>query len=559
MKKRWAIAPAADEATVQALHAELGADYGALARVLAQRGLTSLEAIKRWLPGDPLANVDLYSMADLRVAAERLASARAQGERVFLFGDYDVDGTTAVSVGKLALERGGWTVSTYIPDRYAEGYGLSKVGIDRALEEGASVLVALDCGIKSVELIAYAQSQGLDVIVADHHTPGPQLPPALAVLDPKRADCAFPHKELCGCGVGYVLWRASFEQAGLAPSDLDDLLDLVAVSIGADMVPLVGLNRYWVRQGLAAINASPRPSLAALLGEKVPGSITLQDVVFAIGPKINAAGRMRHGHLAVDLLTHPDPEALAQLGENIEHYNSERRTTEKEVSLAAQAQAATQHENVGLVLVGQDWHKGVLGIVAQRTVEAFYKPTIVLTDHEGKLSGSARSVAGLDLYDALDEASEHLIQFGGHRAAAGMTLLPEKLEDFRKAFNAAVDRRWPADQRHPLQAIDSLAQVHELHESLATLLERLEPFGMDNEAPIWGLKGVQLQDVRRMSEGKHLRAQAVDPHTGAELAVIGFNWGHADVSQPVDLAVVLEWNYFRNSKTLQARILDLQT
>jgi single-stranded-DNA-specific exonuclease len=449
-------------------------------------------------------------------------------------------------------------VTTYIPDRYAEGYGLSKVGIDRALAGGASVLVALDCGIKSIDLIAYAQGQGLEVIVADHHTPGATLPPALAVLDPKRLDCAFPHKELCGCGVGYLLWRAAYTEAGLEPADLDDLLDLVAVSIGADMVPLVGLNRYWVRQGLEAINANPRPSLAALLREKTAGSITLQDVVFAIAPKINAAGRMRHGHLAVDLLTHPDPEALAQLGQNIEQYNSERRTTEKEVSLAAQAQAAVRQKDVGLVLVGTDWHKGVLGIVAQRTVEAFYKPTIVLTEHEGKLSGSARSVPGLDLYDALDEASEHLLQFGGHRAAAGMTLLPEKLEAFRAAFNAAVERRWPKSQRQPSQTIDTLAEVHELHEGLATLLERLEPFGMENEAPIWGLKGVRLEDVRRMSEGKHLRATAVDPVTGAKLPVIGFNWGHADVSLPVDLAVVLEWNIFRNSKTLQARILDLQ-
>ena len=558
MKKRWALAAAADASDVQELHRALGADFGALARVLAQRGLTSLAAIKEWLPGTPLDTVDLYQMADLEKAAVRLATARSNGERIFLFGDYDVDGTTAVSVGKMALERGGWTVSTYIPDRYAEGYGLSKVGIDRALAEGASLLVALDCGIKSVDLIAYAQGQGLEVIVADHHMPGPELPPAVAVLDPKRSDCAFPHKEICGCGVGYLLWRTAYREAGLDPSELDDLLDLVAVSIGADMVPLIGLNRYWVRQGLAAINTSPRPSLAALLREKTPGVITLQDVVFAIAPKINAAGRMRHGHLAVDLLTHPDPEALAQLGQNIEAYNSERRATEKEVSLAAQAQAATQHSHVGLVLVGQDWHKGVLGIVAQRTVEAFYKPTIVLTEHEGKLSGSARSVPGLDLYEALDEASEHLIQFGGHRAAAGMTLLPEKLEAFREAFNHAVDRRWPESQRQPTQHIDSIAQVHELHEGLATLLDRLEPFGMDNEAPIWGLKGVLLQEVRTMSEGKHLRATAVDATTGAKLPVIGFHWGHADVSQPVDLAIVLEWNNFRNSKTLQARILDLQ-
>ena len=558
MTKRWTYAPEGSPEAIEALTQELGAPYSALARVLVQRGMTTLEAIKAWIPGTPLSEVDPLHMADMPQAAERLAQAREHGERVMLFGDYDVDGTTAVSVGKLALERGGWSILTYIPDRYKEGYGLSEAGIAHALASEVRVLVALDCGIKSVDLIASAQARGIDVIVADHHTPGPQLPPALAVLDPMRSDCAFPHKELSGCGVGYMLWRAAYQAAGLDPNALKDLLDLVAVSIGADMVPLVGLNRAIVREGLAAINSQPRASLAALLGNRPAGHITLQDVVFAIGPKINAAGRMRHGHLAVDLLTQPQPALLEQLSQDIESHNVERRSTEQGVSLAAQAQAALLTHRVGLVLTGEDWHKGVLGIVAQRTVEAFYKPTVVLTLHEGLYSGSARSVPGLDLYDCLDAASEHLIQFGGHRAAAGMTLQPEQLEAFMEAFDRAVDERWPVEARQPRQLIDSPARVDELHAPLATLLERLEPFGMENEAPIWGLEAVELTQVRTMSEGKHLRALARDPHTGATLPVIGFGWGHVEITGPVRLAVVLEWNIFRGNKELQARILDLQ-
>lgn len=559
MIKQWTHAPEGSAQAVAALTEELGAPYAALSRVLVQRGLHSLAEIKDWIPGIPISQVDPFQIADMPQAAARLAHARVQKETVMLFGDYDVDGTTAVSVGKLALERGGWSLVTYIPDRYKEGYGLSEAGVQHALDTGVKLLIALDCGIKSNELIASAQQRGLDIIVADHHTPGATLPPAAAVLDPKRKDCPFPHKELSGCGVGYMLWRASYQKAGLDPSDLDDLMDLVAVSIGADMVPLVGLNRAIVRAGLASINAHPRPSLAALLSARPAGHITLQDVVFAIGPRINAAGRMHHGHLAVDLLTQGHPEILQQLSQDIEAHNLQRRSTEQGVSLAAQAQAALQSDQLGLVLLGTDWHKGVLGIVAQRTVETFYKPTIVLTEHEGKLSGSARSVPGLDLYDCLDAASEHLIQFGGHRAAAGMTLAPEKLADFRKAFNASVEQRWPIDQREPNQWIDSPAEIHELHEGLAHLLERLEPFGMENEAPIWGLKGVELEHVRKLSEGKHLRAMARDPKTGAQIPVIGFGWGHVDPRGPVNLAIVLEWNIFRGNKELQARILDLQS
>jgi single-stranded-DNA-specific exonuclease len=558
MKKQWHYAPIGDATSVAELTKELGAPYAALARVLVQRGIHTLSDVKAWIPGVSISEIDPMAMADMPVAAQRLAAARENHETVVLFGDYDVDGTTAVSVGKLALEKGGWRILTYIPDRYKEGYGLSADGIDWALAQDAKVLVALDCGIKSNALIADAQDRGLDIIVADHHTPGATLPPALAVLDPKREDCLFPHKELSGCGVGYMLWRAAYSTAGLDPLKLDALQDLVAVSIGADMVPLVGLNRGIVRQGLDAINTSPRPALAALLSHRAEGPITLQDVVFAIGPKINAAGRMRHGQLAVDLLTQGNADILAQLSQHIESHNLERRETEREVSLAAQAQAATQSDRAGLVLVGAGWHKGVVGIVAQRTVETFYKPTIVLTLYEGKLSGSARSVPGLDLYAILDETSEHLLQFGGHRAAAGMTLMPEHLEDFRQAFDDAVKRHWPAAARFPMQHVDTSARIHELHEGLCTLMDRMEPFGMDNEAPIWGLEGVELTEVRQLSEGKHLRTVLRDPQTGATLPAIGFGWGDFEANGPVQAAVVLGWNIFRGQKNLQARILDLQ-
>ncbi|MBT5024742.1 MAG: single-stranded-DNA-specific exonuclease RecJ [Flavobacteriales bacterium] len=532
----------------------------ALATFLLQHNMRTLEDVKGFIHGTPLAQVNPLLMADMDKASLRLAKARENKEHVMLFGDYDVDGTTAVSVGKIALEQGGWSLSTYIPDRYTEGYGLSQQGIDAALERGATLMITLDCGIKAHDLIGQAQSKGIDVIVTDHHQPGKELPPAFAVVDPMRNDCEYPEKSLSGCGVGYMLWRSTYAKAGLDPHDLDELLDLVAVSIGADMVPILGLNRWMVRQGLQRINERSRASLQALLqGRLDKGPVNLQDVVFSIGPRINAAGRMHHGHLAVDLLCTPNPQLLKDLGQNIEAFNAQRRLTEQQVLDEALTMAESFIDDVALVLCKKGWHKGVLGIVAQRLVQAFHKPVVVLTEHEGVLAGSARTADGLDLYQALDDSSSHLTQFGGHRAAAGMTLLPKNLLAFRQAFNEAADHLWPEAKRQPSLRIDALLSVKELSVELCTLLERLEPFGMGFPSPLWGLRNVRLQNISKPGQGKHLKADVVDPQTGDRVSGIGFNMGHLPwIEQAVDVAVHLEWNHFRGSQTRQLRFVDLQ-
>ena len=558
LRKIWREVPA-DSGAVQKLTQELNG-FEPLARMLVSRGIHNLQQVQSFREGTPQDHVDPWSMADMKTAAHRLKEAKDNQELVWLFGDYDVDGTTAVSVGKLALEQGGWRVATYIPDRYAEGYGLSKQGIDSAVQAGSSLMITLDCGIKSHELIQYAQDHGIDVIVTDHHQPGETLPPAVAVLDPVRSDCAFPETSISGCGVGYLLWWSAYEYAGLDTAPLGACHDLLAISIGADMVPLQGLNRWWAHRGLEQINHQPRPAVAALLGEKLRhGPINLQDVVFTIGPKINAAGRMRHGHWAVDLMTTPQPDLLAHLSQNISDFNVERRAEEQALVEVAAQQATAFEDAPALVLSGEGWHKGVLGIVAQRLVERFHKPTIVLSANEGILNGSARTAGNLDLYQAIDAASEYLIQFGGHRAAAGMTLEAHQLEDFRAAFTQQVEATWSREDRQPTQTIDALCHLNELNPRLIALQERLAPFGQGFPIPTWGLKNVQLTQVRRMSDGKHLKAVLVDENGSGALDVIGFGWGDFDaLQQPVDVAVHLEWNHFRGQSKLQARIVDLQ-
>jgi len=556
LRKEWREV-SADPNAVDQLTAQLGG-FRPLAQMLASRGILTLDDIKSFREGTSQFDVDPWSMADMDRATQRLLDARERNELVWLFGDYDVDGTTAVSVGKMALEAGGWRVATYIPDRYDEGYGLSSQGIAVALKAHASVMVTLDCGIKSHDLIAQAQDQGLDVIVTDHHTPGDTLPPAIAVLDPMRSDCAFPEKGISGCGVGFMLWYAAYDRAGLDVDQLNAWHDLLAISIGADMVPLRGLNRWWAHRGLAQINQDPRPAVAALLGDKLRhGPINLQDVVFTIGPKINAAGRMRHGHWAVDLMTTPQPDLLNQLSQNITDFNTERRAEEQALVARAAKQAEAYTDAPALVLSGEGWHKGVLGIVAQRLTEQFHKPTIVLSARHGILSGSARTAGGLNLYEAIDAASEHLIQFGGHRAAAGMTLKSESLNAFRQAFTAEVDRLWPHEDRHPVQHIDALCTLEELNERMMALLDRLAPFGQGFPMPTWGLRGVTLQHVNRLSDGKHLKASITEG--GVALEAIGFGWGDFQgTDAPVDVAVQLDWNHFRGQSRLQARIVDLQ-
>jgi single-stranded-DNA-specific exonuclease len=555
-RKWWTLPPKPDAEAVAALEQQMDRP---MAELLALRGFRSLDAVRDWIQGTDPDEVNPMDMAGMPAASERLAMARAQGELVFLFGDYDVDGTTAVSVGTLALRAGGWRSEAYIPDRYREGYGLSKAGIDRAVELGAKVLVALDCGVKAFDEIDYAVACGLDVIVADHHQPEDRLPNALAVLDPLRSDCQFGHTYLSGCGVGFLLWRSAYEAAGLDSAPLDAHLDLLALSIAADMVPMVGLNRRWLMQGMDLINTNPRPALKALIGER-RGPVSARDLSFSVAPKINAAGRMDHGLRAVQLLTADELGPIDRFSQDLHDLNTTRRSTERRMVDEALEMAEGLADDLALVLYHPDWHKGIVGLIAQRVAERFYRPVVAFTEHEGVLSGSARSAPGLDLYAALDDASAHLIQFGGHKAAAGMTCKPENLDDFRIALNAAVDRRWPESMRQPQIEVDVVLRIDEVTPRLLQLQDRLEPFGVGNPAPVWGVRGVELAYTKNVgAEGEHLQVELFDPFRQRSLRGIHFQWGDDPIPEGlVDAAFQLSWNEYRGERTVQARLLDLQ-
>lgn len=574
----WPGSDASLEAALEAapwahLAHELGGET-ALAQVFWYRGLRSLAAVRAAYP--PL-NLDIealeedlqpWALADMEAAVAGLLSAREGGELVTVYGDYDVDGTTSVALVSHFLRTHGWQVRTYIPDRTKEGYGLGTVGVEAAAC-GGSWLVALDCGIKSHKEIALANSLGLRVVVCDHHTPDATLPEAVAVLNAKRADDHHPFKEFSACGVGFLLCLALAQRLeGLGMADVRKELwhwvDLVAVSIGADLVPVVGLNRRLVQMGLHRMNHAPRPAWTTLLRNRRKSVLTLEDVGFGIAPRINAAGRMAHGHLAVDLLTAPTEVLMEEVASLVEAHNEDRKSTDQSILLEALEQVEAFDAEAGVVLFAPHWHKGVVGIVAQRVVEAVYKPTVVLTQSGEVLAGSARSVEGFDLYAALLACSPHLIQFGGHRAAAGMTLKPEDLGAFRAAFAAYCEQQVRPDQRRPRLQLDAEVQLHELTPRTELMLSRMAPFGVENAAVVWGVRGIRLRYARPVgADGKHLKAVLEDPTSGARLDWIGFGWGHfLEAAQNpellFDVAFHLERNEYQGNVSLQGKGVGLR-
>ncbi len=573
MPKRW-IWPAPVGAEVQALTDALGGE-SALARVFWSRGVHTLEDVRAAYPPLNLdrsvleAELQPWALADMALAVAEVLRAREAGEQITVYGDYDVDGTTSVALVAHFLQHNGWKVHTYIPDRIREGYGLGTVGVQAAAESGSRLLVALDCGIKSHREIAEANVLGMQVVVCDHHTPDATLPPAAAVLNAKRPDDLHPFKEFSACGVGFLLCLAlaqKLEELGEpeAKKDLWEWVDLVAVSIGADLVPVVGLNRKLVQMGLHLMNTRPRPAWSTLLRSRKSAVLTLDDVGFGIAPRINAAGRMAHGHLAVDLLMAPTESVLEEVAQIVEAHNTERRATDQHMLVEALELLEPFSDSAGLVLFAPNWHKGVVGIVAQRVVEAVYKPTVVLTQSGSVLAGSARSVEGFDLYAALLACSEHLVQFGGHRAAAGMTLQPDALDGFRTAFDAYCRTHLKEDQRTPTLRIQTEVKLSELSLRTELLLGRMAPFGMQNEPIVWGVRGVHLLWARPVgADSTHLKAVLEDPETGARLDWIGFGlggWLDAALAPNAlfDAAFVLERNDYQGVARLQARGLDLR-
>ncbi|MEL0308128.1 MAG: single-stranded-DNA-specific exonuclease RecJ [Flavobacteriaceae bacterium] len=559
---RWSQRDKPDSAWVDALHEAFNQDPTKpldrkFSRLLVSRGIkTYADALTFFKPEIDQLH-DPFLMKDMDRAVSRIKQGIAAGERILIFGDYDVDGTTAVALVYSYLEKQGVEVSYYIPDRYLEGYGISCQGIQFASDNDFSLIIALDCGVKSIEEVDFANSLGVDMVICDHHTPGDELPNAVAVLDPKRLDCPYPFKELCGCGVGFKLLQAIETSEGRGLEFLMPLTDLVAVAIGADVVSVMGENRVLANLGLEVITKNPRPGFKALLGQAKRDVVSLTDLNFSLAPRINAAGRMKQGVYAVSLMLTDNLSSAEQEAKAIEQFNIDRRSTDQSVSDEAlqQIRDLGEEDRCSTVVYHPDWHKGVIGIVASRLISSYYRPTLVFTKSGEYLAASARSVQGYDIYSAIDACAEHLIQFGGHAYAAGLSLKESSYQDFKEAFEKQVTKTLKPEHKEPEVIYDYVIDPSFISQRNFRILNRFEPFGPDNPEPVFRLNKVQLEAVRLIgSEGKHLKARC----HGFDL--IGFGFGEAieHTKNKVDLLVTIGENNWNGKRQLQLQLKDLK-
>lgn len=562
---RWTLKPKPDPEIVDHLCDVLGVDQP-IASLLAQRGISNFEEAKKFFRPNLADLHDPYLMKDMDIAVARIERALQKGENIMVYGDYDVDGTTSVALVSSYLKRIYPNVATYIPDRYDEGYGVSYKGIDFAVDNDITLIIALDCGIKAIEKVAYATQKGVDFIICDHHRPGTEIPAAVAVLDPKRQDCEYPYKELCGCGVGFKLLQALNEKRGEPFELLIPYLDLVATAIGADIVPVTGENRILSYHGLQMINAAPREGFKAILQQVKKDHLTLTDVVFIIAPRINAAGRMKHGLHAVNLLTEEDPKQALVFAAEIEQYNKDRRDKDKSITeeALAQIEELEEQDRLTTVVYRDTWHKGVIGIVASRLTETYYRPTLVFTRSGEKLAASARSVHGFDVYDALEGCSEYIEQFGGHKYAAGLTLLSEQYENFKKKFEEVVTATIDKKLLTPEIGIDAEIELDAITEKFNRVLKQFAPFGPGNMSPVFMSRNLRDTGYARCvgGEDRHLKARLFQKRNGKSLDAIGFNLGKkCDLmteGQKVKAVYSIEENEFQGNISLQLKLKDLQ-
>ncbi len=581
---RWTLKPKPDTDKVKALASQLNIEE-LVATLLVQRGIETFEQARQFFRPSLDDLHDPYLMKDMDKAVSRIETAIANGENILVFGDYDVDGTTAVSLVSSYLKSYYPNVATYIPDRYDEGYGISYKGIDFADDNEFSLIIALDCGIKSIDHIAYANEKKIDFIICDHHRPGDTLPNAVAILDPKREDCSYPYDELCGCGVGFKLVQALAQNRNQTIDDLLIYLDLVATAIAADIVPMTGENRVLARFGLEVINSQPRPGIKALITSSVRPSVlgqnvkkkvlTITDVVFIIAPRINAAGRIKHGNAAVALLTEYDLDQAEKFASEIEQHNTDRKDLDKQITIEALAQIENNNEKGGFTTVVYDesWHKGVIGIVASRLIETYYRPTIVFTKSGDKLAASARSVKDFDIYNALEASSEHLEQFGGHMYAAGMTLKEANYQNFKNAFEKVVSETIPPDLLTPEISIDAEINLTNINERLVRLLNQFEPFGPQNMTPTFMTKNLKDTGYAKQlgKDEEHLKLfvkqsdsvglatlDSAAPRVGA----IGFGLGNklelVKNQKSFEAVYCIDENEFNGNVTVQLRLKDLR-
>ena len=572
MKYRWTQHSIKAESNIPALSVALNHLPEPLVRALIARGIDDLEKAKDFFRGSLDQLHDPFLMHEMQAAAERLAHAAAQQECVMVYGDYDVDGTTATAMMTDYLRSIGCTAHYFIPDRMVDGYGLGSRGLDEAKSRGCSLVVALDCGITALEAGDYAAEIGLDLIICDHHTALETRPTALAVLDPKQAACTYPFDELCGCGVGFKLIQATNALLDRPIYDAWKYLDLVALATTSDIVPLQDENRILLREGLKRLSQGDRPGIRALADRAgvTLRAVSVRDIGFGMGPRINAAGRMKQATLAVDLLLEEDPDKALKLADRLEQANVERQGKDR----AAAADAVTRVERMitasethGLVVYGEDWHPGIIGIVASRVVERFYRPCAVLCSVQGEIKGSVRSIEGINIYDALEHCKEHLIQFGGHMYAAGLTMREEHIAAFRAAFNEAVGRQITAEVLTPVLTYDAEVTASELTDRFWAVLKQFGPHGPENAEPIFRLREVTLNSMPKPmgKTGDHLRLELT---TGldAHMKAVGFRLGKAlpmvqeafTQQWPLDLLVSLSENTWRGRTTLEMRIHDIQ-
>lgn len=561
---RWNLTSKPEKQKVQQLQNELQVDE-IIATLLVQRGIESFDQARTFFRPTLNDLHDPYLMKDMVKAVTRIEKAIENQENILIFGDYDVDGTTAVSLVSSYLKSFYPNIDTYIPDRYDEGYGISFKGIDYADDNGITLIIALDCGIKSIDHIAYANDKNIDFIICDHHRPGDELPNAVAVLDPKREDCSYPYDELCGCGVGFKLIQALAQNRNQTIDDLIPYLDLVATAIAADIVPMTGENRVLAKFGLEVINSNPRPGIKALVQNVKKKVLTITDVVFIIAPRINAAGRIKHGNEAVALLTEFDLDQAEQFASEIEQHNSDRKDLDKQITIEALAQIETnnEQENFTTVVYQENWHKGVIGIVASRLTETYYRPTIVFTKSGDKLAASARSVKGFDIYNALEACSEHLEQFGGHMYAAGMTLKEENYLAFKNAFEKVVHETIPSELLIPEIAVDAEILLTNIHPKFIRLVNQFEPFGPQNMTPVFLSK--QLKDTgyaKTLGQNDEHLKLFVKQNDSEGFGAIGFGLGKkleiAKNQKPFDAVYCVDENEYNGNVTVQLRVKDLK-
>ncbi|WP_290791065.1 single-stranded-DNA-specific exonuclease RecJ [Flavihumibacter sp. UBA7668] len=565
MEKRWKLLNAPQK-EVKALQEKLGV-HPVICKILVQRRIQSFEEARAFFRPQLSELHDPFLMKDMQKAVDRIVSALQAREKIMVFGDYDVDGTTAVAcLFQFLLDNyESDKLDYYIPHRYKEGYGISKKGIDLAHANGVTLIISLDCGIKSVELISYAKELGIDFIVCDHHMPDAQLPPATAILNPKQTDCPYPYKELCGCGVGFKLITALCMHMQMPDEYYLRYLDLVVTAIAADIVPITGENRVLAYFGLKRVNEHPSPGIKALiqLSKIEHQTLTINNLIYVIAPRVNAAGRMDDARLAVQLFVEKDPAKSAGLAEQLHSHNDDRKEADLSITVEAMDMIENdlaQASRRSTVVFQPHWHKGVVGIVASRLIDRFYRPTVVLTQSGDIVAGSARSVAGFNLYEAIHACREHLLGYGGHFAAAGMTLLPDQVSAFREKFEEIVAATIGPDQLSPEINIDAEVRLADLKNSFYNILCQMEPFGPENTRPVFLARQVKNNGWSKIVKDQHIKFSLVQD----SILFNGIGFGLAEKfpllenEKPVDIVFTLDENEWNGSKHLQLRIIDLR-